>query len=139
MNVQTPVVLLVEGDIAARFPLAQYLRECGFTVVEAVNAAEAKIALKLPELNVSVALASMDAEGVGFDLSHWMRAEKLDVRLVMSRSIDKTVSDAGKLCEEGPALSKPYEHQLVLDHIRQAMARRDRAQSGGDAQASRYA
>ena len=37
-----PIILLVEDDILVRHPLADYLRECGFTVVEAVNGAEAK-------------------------------------------------------------------------------------------------
>ena len=39
------VVLLVEGDIIVRHPLAEYLRECGFTVFEASNGDEAKRAL----------------------------------------------------------------------------------------------
>ena len=34
---------------------------------------------------------------------------------------------AGKICNEGPGLAKPYDHRLVLDYIRQAMARRDRS------------
>ena len=42
MTSSSPVVLLVEGDIIVRHPLAEYLRECGFTVFEASNGDEAE-------------------------------------------------------------------------------------------------
>jgi DNA-binding NtrC family response regulator len=121
-----PVVLLVEGDIVARFPLAQYLRQCGFTVVEAANGDEAKLALKSPELKVQVVLADVRTVGGGFALRQWIAAENFDVTVILAGSIEKAVEQAGDLCNEGPALAKPYEHRLVLDQIRQAIARRDR-------------
>jgi hypothetical protein len=34
--------------------------------------------------------------------------------------------EAGNLCQEGPTASKPYDHQLLLDHIRRSRAARDR-------------
>jgi CheY-like chemotaxis protein len=41
-------------------------------------------------------------------------------------SVDKAVSRAAEVCEDGPAITKPYEHQLVLDGIRQSLAQRHR-------------
>ena len=35
-------ILIVEWDILIRHPLAQYLRECGYKVLEAVDDAEAR-------------------------------------------------------------------------------------------------
>jgi DNA-binding response OmpR family regulator len=121
------VVLLVEGDIIVRHPLAEYLRECGFTVFEAANGDEAMRALKSPELSIEFVLADMTTPGSGFSLRHWIRTENLPVEVILAGSIAKAVDHAGTLCNEGPALAKPYDHHLVLDHIRQAVARRDRS------------
>ena len=85
------------------------------------------IVLKSPDLKIEVVLADIETEGSGFTLKHWIDAEKLDVHVILSGSPDKIVERAGSLCLEGPALAKPYEHQLVRDHIHQALARRDRA------------
>jgi DNA-binding response OmpR family regulator len=120
------VVLLVEGDIIVRHPLAEYLRECGFTVFEAANGDEAMRALKTPELGIEFVLADMTTPGSGFSLRHWIRTENLPVEVILAGSIAKAVDHAGSLCKEGPALAKPYDHHLVLDQIRQAVARRDR-------------
>ena len=127
MTSSTAVVLLVEGDIIVRHPLAEYLRECGFTVLEAANGDEAMRALKTPELSIEFVLADMMTPGSGFSLRQWIRTENLPVEVILAGSIEKAVEHAGTLCNEGPALAKPYDHLLVLDHIRQAMARRDRS------------
>ena len=127
MTSRTAVVLLVEGDIIVRHPLAEYLRECGFTVFEAANGDEAMRALKTPELRIEFVLADMVTPGSGFSLCRWIRTENLPVEVILAGSIEKVVDHAGTLCNEGPALAKPYDHHLVLDHIRQALARRDRS------------
>jgi CheY-like chemotaxis protein len=38
-------VLLVEDEVLLRMPIAQYLRDCGYKVIEAVNADEAMAVL----------------------------------------------------------------------------------------------
>ena len=35
-------------------------------------------------------------------------------------------AEAGDICQEGPALSKPYDHRVVLDYIQRLLAARDR-------------
>jgi DNA-binding response OmpR family regulator len=120
-------ILLVESDILLRHPLAQYLRECGFTVYEASNGDEAMIALKSQRTAVDVVLADMSTTGSGFALQAWIRSEYPHVETILAGSIEKAVEGAGNLCNEGPALAKPYEHHLVLDRIRQSLARREKA------------
>lgn len=117
-------ILLVEGDILLRHPLAQYLRECGFTVYEASNGDEARMALTSPDIVVDVVLADMATTGSGFALQAWIRSEHPDVETILAGSIEKAVESAGSLCNEGDALAKPYEHHFVLDRIRQSLARR---------------
>jgi DNA-binding NtrC family response regulator len=130
LNSPNPVVLLVEGDIVTRSPLAEYLRQCGFMVIEAANGDEARLALKTPDLKMEVVLADMKTAGAGFALRRWIVEEKLDVEVILAGSVEKAVEHAGDLCNEGPGLAKPYEHRLVLDQIRRALARRDRTLRG---------
>jgi DNA-binding response OmpR family regulator len=120
----SPVVLLVEGDVIVRHPLAEYLRKCGFTVFEAADGNEAMQALKTPALRIEIVLADMTTAGSGFVLRQWVTTQNLSAEVILAGSLEKAVEHAGSLCNDGPALAKPYEHHLVLDHIRRALARR---------------
>ncbi len=126
MTSPSPVVLLVEGDIVIRHPLAEYLRGCGFTVFEAASGEEAIRALTAPDVSIEVVLADMETDGSGFALRQWMRTERHAAEIILAGSIQKAVDKAADICREGPALAKPYEHHLVLDQIRRALAKRDR-------------
>jgi len=85
-------------------------------------------ALQTPELQIEVVLADMMTTGSGFGLRQWVRTQSLAVEVILAGSVEKAVDHAGGLCHEGPALAKPYQHHLVLDHIRQVLARRERGQ-----------
>jgi DNA-binding NtrC family response regulator len=118
--------LLVEGDILVRHPLAEYLRACGFVVYEASNGDEARQHLSSPISKIELVLADMTTQGSGFGLRHWISTQRLDVEVVLAASVEKAVDSAGKLCNDGPALAKPWDHHLILETIRQAIARRYR-------------
>lgn len=125
MTPPKPLVLLVEGDVIARHFLAEYLRACGFVVFEAADGDEAMRAFDVPDLRIDAVLADMATAGGGFALRRWIAANHPATDVILAGSLEKTAQDAGSICNEGPALAKPYEHKLVLDHIRRAMARRD--------------
>ena len=126
MTSLSPIVLLVEGDIFVRHPLAEYLRECGFTVFEAANDDEAKQALKA-ESGIEIVLVDIETAGGGFALRQWIKERNPPVEVILAGSVEKALQRAGDLCNDGPALAKPYGHILVRDHILQALARRDRS------------
>jgi len=123
------VLLLVEDDIVVRHPLAEYLRECGFTVFEAASGEEARKALSTPELGIEIVLADMSGCGNGFELRQWIREQGLSVEIILAATVDKAVDHAGKVCNEGPALVKPYQHHLVLKNIRRMLAKRNENRS----------
>jgi DNA-binding response OmpR family regulator len=127
-------ILVVEGDMNIRHPLAEYLRDCGFKVHEASNGKEAQLALQSKSHRPDVVLADMATEGSGFLLARWIRENKIDVEIVMAGSPEKFVEQAENLCEEGSDLPKPYEHEVVLQRIRQMLSRR--RQAGKSAEAS---
>ncbi len=122
-----PVVLIVESDIVVRAPLAGYLRDCGYRVIEAVDAGEARQFLSGTEHRIDIVLADVDASGEnGFALAAWLKAKHPQVQVVLAGTAQRAAEKAGDLCDEGPALRKPYDHRLVLEQIKRYIAARDR-------------
>jgi DNA-binding NtrC family response regulator len=118
-------LVIVESDILVRHPLAEYLRECGYQVLEANNADEARSILKGGSWVVNVVLADANIPGEsGFALAAWLRREHPNIKVVLAGNVATAAEKAGDLCEEGPHLSKPYDHQLVLNYIRRLLATR---------------
>src|SRR5215475_7159033 len=101
-------ILLVEADILVRYPLAHYLRECGYQVLESVDADEARQLFGLKEVVVDVAL--IDASGTNrvggseaaFELARWVRQSFPQVDVVLTGSVNSVLKQAGDLCEQGP-------------------------------------
>jgi DNA-binding response OmpR family regulator len=121
-------VLIVEPDILIRNPVAEYLRECGYKVLEAADAAEARTVISDGSMAVDIVLADIDMPGEGgFALAAWIRADHAGIEVILTGSVAKAAEKAGDLCQEGPALTKPYDHQVVLNKIRRSLAARDRA------------
>jgi CheY-like chemotaxis protein len=133
-----PCVMLVEPDLLIRTPLAQYLRDCGFHVVEAFNAAEARAILTNAVIGIDIILMDAAASGLGadepgengFHFAAWIRAHHPDIAVILGGNTERTAAKAGQLCEQGPALSKPYDHELVLQEIRRRLAARDATKGG---------
>ena len=128
MTGEVQTILLAEADILIRHPLAQYLRECGFTVLEAQSDAEAREILADEETRVDVLFVDAELDGRGFALAAWARERSVET--IIASSPERAASEARDLCHEGPALAKPYEHHIVLDQIRQLLAARQRKPKG---------
>lgn len=119
-------ILIAEADVLVRHQLAEYLRECGYSVAEACNADEAVLLLEQNELPIHILLAAAQN---GFMLSTWVRENRQDVEVILAGSVERATEKAGALCEEGPTLRMPYEHKFVLERIRRLTA--TRARRGG--------
>lgn len=121
-------LLIVEPDMAIRHPLAEYLRECGYKVIEAASTDEALQVLKSREALIDIVLADVNAPGEvdGFGLAKWIREQPLASQVILAGTVSKAAEKAGELCEEGPLLAKPYHHQTLLDRIKGMIADRDR-------------
>lgn len=122
-------VLVIDGDIVSRHAIADYLRHCGYAVVEAANTDEAMIALAEPVLGIDVILCDIAAIGAksGFDLAHWVREHRPGLEVRLAGSLDVAAKTAADLCETGPHLKRPYEPQAVVDYIKQLRAARNRS------------
>jgi DNA-binding NtrC family response regulator len=119
----SPVVLLVEREDDIRNGLAEYLRDCGYSVVEAKDGKQAKAALKTSQPKVHVALVDLATTGSGYALRNWIMSRHPAVEVILAGSIENTVRGAGEVCKDGPAIEKPYDHSRVLA-IRHSLAGR---------------
>ncbi len=122
-------VLIVDHEVLIRLSVAQYLRECGFKVIEAASSDEAMTVLQGPDIAIDVVLCDVDAPGSrkGFALAQWIRTTKPEVSVILAGSASSTTNAAADLCENGPLLAKPYEPQLLLERIRRLLADRKKS------------
>lgn len=119
------VVLVVEDEVLIRMVISEYLRTCGYKVIEATSADEAMVILQHAEIDVDVVFSDVEMPGSmdGFQLSKWLRANRPGVDVILTGSVPRAADAAADLCESGP-LPKPYRPEAAVDHIKRLMALR---------------
>jgi CheY-like chemotaxis protein len=124
-------ILVVEHEVLVRMSICDYLRLCGYRVIEAANAAEALAVLQRPDIAIDVVFSDLEMPGSmdGFGLARWIRANRPGLDVVLAGTPERAANAAGELCENGPMLARPYQPQIVVDRIRQLLAAR--ARQGG--------
>lgn len=119
------VVLLLEADAIARHALAEYLRQCGYKVVEAASTDEVDQYLNS---GAEADLAMLDLQAPGqrnaFELAQWFRSNRPLTEIILVGSVASAAEKAGDLCENGPSLSRPYDHSKVTHLIKQLRSKR---------------
>ena len=118
-----PTVLVVAVEVLVRMAISEYLRECGYNVIEASDAREA-IEVMTSEAVVDIAFSDITMPGSldGFGLAQWIRRERPDIKVVLTSGVARSAKAAGELCEEGPMLAKPYDHADLERRIRALLA-----------------
>lgn len=123
---RTPAILIVEDEVLIRFVLADYLRECGFKVLEAGDAAEA---IQILEAEVDIDLVfsdvQMPGEMDGFGLAQWVRRNRPKLPITLTSGDAKKSAKAKELCENEPFFAKPYDVAKVVAHIRVRLGLKD--------------
>lgn len=117
-------ILVVDGDVLVRTTIAEYLRGCGFDVLEAASGEEALVVLQA-DAGIDVVFAELELPGDtdGFALSAWLRANRPAARIILTGSVARAAEAAARLCDDDGPLPKPYEPQTVLDRIRRLTGR----------------
>ena len=110
-------VIVIEPDILVRMVIAEYLRDCGYKVVEGVTADDVMAVLDAGR-KIDIVLAEVQLTGGidGFALSQWIRSNHPAIDVILTSGADKAADKAGDICDEGP-LKKPYHPQEVVRHI----------------------
>ncbi len=109
-------ILLVDSNTPQRTAVAQYLRECGYRVLEATSADEARQAIAHHKVDIVVTDVSLKDDS-GFAVSSFVRKEQPEAKIILTHTVEKTAAVAGDLCEDGP-LDHPYHPQLLVERIK---------------------
>jgi len=115
---QLQTILVVEDDVLIRIDIADYLRGCGWDVIEAGSAAEAISLLDSGTL-VDLVFSDIQMPGDmnGFGLAAWVREHRPGVRIILTSCVVQRNEAAMSLCDEGP-IGKPYNHESLAERIR---------------------
>lgn len=116
-------ILIVEDEILVRMVIADYLRDCGYRVIEAGHAEEA-LAVLQSSVPVHVLFSDIQMPGAmdGFGLATWVRRNQPHIKVLLTSGNARAAAMAHDLCEEGPVEAKPYQPQTVLDRIKRLLA-----------------
>lgn len=124
------VVLVVEDEVLIRMVIAEYLRDCGYAVIEAGSGREA-ISVFEASLEVDAVFTDVQMPGDmdGFALTRWIRANHPGTSVILTSGVVKAAAAAAELCRDGPLMQKPYEAAEVERRIKQLLAMRARSRS----------
>jgi DNA-binding NtrC family response regulator len=113
-------VLVLEQEVLIRTSVAQYLRSCGYRVLEARSTAEAFTILQETSEPVRVVLSAAEN---GFKLSGWLKANRPKIRIILTPTAERVAHAAAALCETGPHGKRPYDPQLLIQQIKANLAK----------------
>lgn len=126
-----PTVLVVEDEVLIRLAIADYLRACGYHVLEANDAAEAKRVLDAAApIDVVFSDVQMPGPADGFALARWVRAHHPRVKVILTSGLPGAAHTAAGLCDDGPLVGKPYQPETVLRRIQDLLRQARRAERG---------
>jgi CheY-like chemotaxis protein len=120
-------LLVVEDEDGMRRILVLALQGLGYRVVEAANGPEALAVWRDRGREIDLLLTDMVMpEGMtGLELAEKIRAEKPDVRVIISSGYTAEITDAAALATAGLVyLPKPYQTPLLARVVRQCLDRR---------------
>jgi len=117
-------IMVVEDEVLIRFVVAEYLRECGFDVIEAANVDEAVELLTSDVAAVDLVFSDVQMPGTrdGFALARWVREHRPNVPVILTSGTARTADLGEDLCSIGPVEQKPYHHGSLEKRIRRALA-----------------
>lgn len=119
-----PTILVVEDEVLVRLIIADYLRECGYHVIEASTGDEARAIIEARH-PIDLVFTDVQMPGTldGFALAQWGRRERPGMKVVLTSGGAKAAEAARELCADGPLMPKPYAFEHVGQRIRHLLGR----------------
>ncbi|MCD6074033.1 MAG: response regulator [Rhodospirillales bacterium] len=117
------VILIVEDEVIIRSVVSEYLRDCGFAVIEAANAAEA-VAVLSTQTNIHLVFSDITMPGSmdGFGLARWIHEKRAEIPILLTSGAAAVLNASGPFTQE-QFIRKPYLLDEIEDQIRSLLAR----------------
>lgn len=120
-------LLLVEADVLVRHALAEHLRACDITVIEAVNADDAKsILIAGPAIDVLLSDSQLAGEGSGFVLAQWVRRHRANIDVRLTASLESKVLAAAEIVAQHPDCKPTSDATKLAAKLNGMLAERKR-------------
>jgi CheY-like chemotaxis protein len=114
----TESIMVVEPDVLVRMTVAEYLRECGYRVVEAITGEEA---LKIlgAGIKVDTVMSAVKLQGAmdAFALAQRIRNDFFDIEIILTTGVPMTAKKAGQLCDQGPQ-GRHHHPDLIVERLK---------------------
>jgi DNA-binding NtrC family response regulator len=113
------IVLVVEDEEGIRTCVTEFLRDCGYHVVEAGTVGEAKEVLLRRPVDLVFSDINMPNRETGFALEKWIREHFPDIKVLLTSGVPQAAEDTRGLLE--PLISKPYKLSLLQHRIERVL------------------
>jgi len=114
-------ILVIEDEILIRLAVCDYLRGCGYRVIEGSTGEEAQRVFRAGEpVEILFSDINLGRGMTGFALAAWVRENYPAVRILLTSGIETLADDATHLCD-GPFMSKPYSHGALEARIKRLL------------------
>ena len=122
MSADQSTILLVEDEPLVRLFVSDLLQDADFKVVEASNAAEARVILEAG-LPVSVLLTDVEMPGTwnGYELAHWVHESWPGIQILVTSG--RQWPEEGDLPPGAAFLAKPCPNDAIVSHVQSAAER----------------
>jgi CheY-like chemotaxis protein len=109
-------VLVVDDEAMVRMPIAEFLRDCGYAVVEASDAAEAIAAIDNEPVELVFSDIRMPGQMDGLGLARWVRCNHPEIPVILTSGY----TGARNAPDSIPGvrfIEKPYSQANVAQRI----------------------
>jgi CheY-like chemotaxis protein len=120
---QLQTILVVEDEVLIRVTAADALRDHGYNVVEVANGDDAVSLLSAGDVEIDLVFSDVRMPGVtdGFSLARWVRSNRPDIGVLLTSGYIGNAARSSDVFAHGPLLSKPYDHQELVDRIQKLL------------------
>jgi CheY-like chemotaxis protein len=118
-------VLIAEDDVLIRMPMAEFLRGCGYRVLEAKSIDEAILLIEGAMFAPEVVVSNAELAGDCFGIARWIRENQPSLTLLLTGTPKRAVDVAASPCENAP-LPSPNDLQILHRRLSRLIANRNR-------------
>lgn len=119
-----PVVMVLEPEVLIRMTIAEFLRDCGYRVIEGIIAEDVWAVIQSgARLDIVFSEVKLAGATDGFALASHLRQTHPEIDVVLTSSVAAAAEKSKDLCDEGP-MKKPYHAADVAARIQLLLARR---------------